>query len=267
MRWEPEAETLIKRVPFFVRGRVRKQVEEFVRAKGKSTISEADVLEAKRVLRDKAAQVREGFAVEACFGASGCPNAVTNSGELIKQMESALKEADLTSFLQEKVGGPLKHHHQFRVGISECPNACSQVHIRDFALIGQANVGVTTEPCLACGECLKVCEEEAIKLADGPIIDSERCLACGACSRVCPSGTLEVVSTGYRILLGGKLGRHPRLATEYLSLADEKRALEVLEATVSLYKKLNQRGERLGTIIQKIGWERFKRLLATELKD
>ncbi|WP_456433837.1 4Fe-4S dicluster domain-containing protein [Thermosulfuriphilus sp.] len=262
MHWEPEAEALIKRVPFFVRSRVRKQVEEFVRQKGKRIVSEADVLEAKRVLRDKAAQVREGFSVEACFGTSGCPNAVTSSGKLLKKIEALLKEADLTRFLEEKVGGPLKHHHQFRIGLAECPNACSQVHIRDFALIGQTIPEVTGESCLACGECLEVCEEEAISLAEGPVIATERCLACGACAKICPSGTIKSGPKGYRILIGGKLGRHPQLAREIIPLADETQVLETLDTVLRLYKKLNRKGERLGTIIQKVGWERFEELLA-----
>ena len=263
MRWEKEAEALLKKVPFFVRGRVKKRVEDFVRARGKDVVTKEELLRAKRALRDKEAQVEEGFSVEGCFGASGCPNAVTSSLTLLEKIEDLLRRAEITAFLRAQVGGPLKHHHQFRVALSECPNACSQVQIRDVALIGRVELGLSPERCQFCGECERVCEEGAISLTEaGPRLDEEKCLGCGACVRVCPEGALFAARKGYRVLLGGKLGRHPRLAREIIPLAREDEVLALLEKVLSFYRKHAQHGERLGAVFDRLGWDKaFEEIL------
>jgi len=259
MRWEPEAEALLKRVPFFVRGRVKKKVEEFVRSRGREVVTAEEMLAAREALREKAASATEGFAVEGCFGSTGCPNAVTNSAELLERLEEILRQEDLTGFLRQKVGGPLKHHHQFRVALAECPNACSQVQIRDFALIGQAEITLSEDACSFCGECEKICEEGAIKLTNqGPRLNEELCLRCAACVHVCPTEALRLISLGYRVLIGGKLGRHPRLASELVSFASPEEIPPLLRRVVNVYKRYNQHGERLGSIIQRVGWERIR---------
>ncbi len=263
MRWEKEAEALLKKVPFFVRGRVKKKVEEFVRQRGKDVVTREEMLLAKKALREQSSQVAEGFVVEGCFGGAGCPNALTSSLKLLEKIEALLAREDLTRFLQKKAGGPLKHHHQFRVALSECPNACSQVQIRDVALIGQAEIGIDPSRCSFCGECEKACEEEAVSLtAEGPQIDSGKCVACGVCARSCPEGALFIRRTGYRVLLGGKLGRHPSLAREIVPLASEEEALSLLKKVVKFYKTHNQKGERLGAIFERLGWEKsFEEIL------
>ena len=263
MRWEKEAEALLKKVPFFVRGRVKKKVEDFVRQRGGNVVTREEMLAAKRALRDKAAEAQEGFAVEGCFGAAGCENAVTSSLALLEKIENLLREEELTSFLRQKVGGPLKHHHQFRVALSECPNACSQVQIRDVALIGQVEIRIHPERCSFCGECERVCEEGALSLReDGPVLDQKKCVKCGACARICPEEALEEGKRGYRVLLGGKLGRHPRLAREILPLATEEEVLLLLKKVVKFYKTHNESGERLGAIFDRLGWEKsFEEIL------
>jgi dissimilatory sulfite reductase (desulfoviridin) alpha/beta subunit len=215
--------------------------------------------EAQKALRDKVAHATEGFSVEACFGAHGCPNAITSSATLLDRIEELLRQEDLTAFLQEKVGGPLKHHHQFRVALAECPNACSQVHIKDFGLIGQMEPEFAGD-CKECGGCEEACEENALRVVDHfPVIDPEKCLYCGACVRACASEALRPGRLGYRVLVGGKLGRHPRLARELASFATEEEVLRLLKNIVSFYKARNRRGERLGQLIEEVGWENFRR--------
>jgi len=267
MKWTPEAEALLKRVPFFVRKRVKREVEKWLSIQGKEIVTEEDLLRAKEVLRGKAAEAQEGFAVEACFGGSGCPNALTDSKKLLSEIEKILKDAGITEFLKRKVGGSLKHHHVFRVGLSECPNACSQIHIKDFAICGRILLEVEPGLCSFCESCLEVCEEEAIKLTDtGPVVNEERCVACGACTRICPTGALREVGRGYRILVGGKLGRRPRLATELVAFTNAKEVLAILQKILHIYKKENQKGERLGTIIERMGFEKFKKMMSSILQ-
>ncbi|MBX6422622.1 4Fe-4S binding protein [Thermosulfurimonas sp. F29] len=260
MQWTPGAEALLKRVPFFVRKRVRKEVEAWISAQGKDLVTEEDFLRARETLRGKAAEAREGWSVEACFGGSGCENALTDSRDLLNKVEEILREADLTSFLRERVGGPLKHHHQFRVAFSECPNACSRIHIADFAVHGRILLEIEPGLCSFCESCLEVCEEEAVRLTEaGPLVDEERCVACGACTRICPTGALREAQRGYRVLVGGKLGRRPRLATELVPFTDAEGVLRALKSVLALYRAENRRGERLGAIIERMGWEEFRK--------
>ncbi len=260
MQWTPEAEAWLKRVPFFVRKRVKKEVEAWLSAQGKSRVTEEDFLRAKEALRGKASEAREGYAVEACFGGAGCENALTDSRKLLEAVEEILRQAQLTEFLRQKVGGPLKHHHQFRVAFSECPNACSRIHIADFAVHGRILFEIESGLCSFCESCLEVCEEEAITLGEaGPLVNEERCVACGACTRICPTGALRESGRGWRILVGGKLGRRPRLATELVPFTDAEGVLKNLKKVLDLYKQENLRGERLGVIIERMGWENFKK--------
>jgi len=58
-----------------------------------------------------------------CFGASGCPNQAASSETLVKTIEEKLAQRNMKASLKEKVGGTLKFHHEFRVSVSDCPNA------------------------------------------------------------------------------------------------------------------------------------------------
>jgi len=235
-----------------------------VKVKSKEAVFSEDLVKTEKTLLDKAAQVSQGFRVKACRGARGCPNAITSSATLLRRIEDFLHQENLTEFLQERVGGPLRHHHRFRVAISECPNACSQVHIQDLGLIGQMEPELTGE-CTKCGSCEEACEEGAIRVEDRfPVIDPERCLNCGACVRACASGALTPGRIGYRILVGGKLGRHPRLAKELVSFATEEEVLQILKKVIYLYKAHNRRGERLGQLIEDVGWEEFRKAILGE---
>jgi len=48
MTWDSEAEKMLRRVPFFVRKRVRMKVEEEVAAAGRNCVTKGDLEESKR---------------------------------------------------------------------------------------------------------------------------------------------------------------------------------------------------------------------------
>ena len=77
----------------------------------------------------------QGFTVESCFGQSGCPNRIDTGEDLTKRLESLLRAHNLKEFMQSRVSGPLKLHHEFRVTLADCPNACSRPQIVDIGLI------------------------------------------------------------------------------------------------------------------------------------
>ena len=258
MEWNDEADAAIKKVPFFVRKKVRARVEQEAAKEGKTRVTLAEVKATqKRYLTGMSKEIK-GYQLDACFGPSGCPNAITASEDLVEQIESVLKEADIIGFLKSKGITNLKFHHEFRVTLAECPNACSQPQIKDIGIIAASRPALTDADCTLCEACVEACREDAIRLdqdAALPRIDMKRCLACGQCMPVCPTGTLATGIVGFRVQLGGKLGRHPQLARELPGLYDQAAVLEIIQACLDLYKSKSQTGERFGQILDMADFE------------
>ena len=249
MRWTPKAEAAVKKVPFFVRKKVKARVEKEARQAGKPVVALIDVKATqKRYLSNMAAEVK-GYQLETCFGPNGCPHRANPSDRLIQRIEGALKQADLLAFLKARVQGDLKFHHEFRVALADCPNACSQPQIKDMGIIGACSPVLTDAPCTLCGDCVGECREAAIELTDsGPVIDDALCLHCGKCLAVCDSGTLGQGLKGFRVQLGGKLGRHPQLARELPGIYSEDAVIEIIQWCIDFYKQHSKAGERFAEL-------------------
>ncbi|MEW6185978.1 MAG: 4Fe-4S dicluster domain-containing protein [Thermodesulfobacteriota bacterium] len=197
----------------------------------------------------------KGFQVETCFGTTDCPNRAVEASGIPQKIEQILIKRDLKTFLKERVQGPLKMHHELRLSLSCCPNACSRPQIVDLGIIGAQKPKMTGEPCSRCRACVEACREGAIRLDDGeekPTFHMEKCLYCGQCLKVCPTGTLQVDQEGFRLLVGGKLGRHPRLGKDLGEIFTEPDLLSVLNEYLDLYQTHNQNGERLGEILPRL---------------
>lgn len=261
MTWDSEAEKTLRRVPFFVRTKVRKKVEEEVAAAGRNRVTKTDLEESKRDHLKRLSEGVKGYSVEACFGSSGCENAVVSSADLTSDLENLLEKSDLLGFLRSQLGERLKLHHQLRVTVADCPNACSQPQIKDIGIIGQAQVACEVEECTACGECEAVCQESAIiLLEDGFLVSIEEdlCVECGVCARVCPNNAITTSANTYKVLVGGKLGRHPQLARDLTSNLDAEQVLDLVGGIADFFKANANPGERLGALVNRVGWEEFK---------
>jgi dissimilatory sulfite reductase (desulfoviridin) alpha/beta subunit len=105
---------------------------------------------------------------------------------------------------------------------------------------------------------VQACKEAAITLnmeTGGPEIDSAFCLNCGQCMKVCPTGTIAEGRKGFRVLLGGKLGRHPQLAKELPGIYSEDQVLEIVKDCIRFYKKNSRHGERFGQLLKPSDFE------------
>jgi dissimilatory sulfite reductase (desulfoviridin) alpha/beta subunit len=252
MKWSTEAEDALRHVPFFVRKKVRSRVEDDARRAGRGEVTLTDVHESrKRFLQNMASEVR-GYQLDTCFGPGGCPHRTMPAEALRQKLETVLNEADLLTFLKSEVSGELKFHHEFRVSLAECPNACSQPQIKDIGILGAVKPGITDKPCTRCKACVEACPDNAIRLdagTDTPVLDMSRCQMCGLCVSACSTGTIDTACRGFRILLGGKLGRHPRLARELPGLYDEEGVLAVVRDCLALYKQTSRGGQRFAEIL------------------
>jgi len=253
MKWTIEAEDAIKKVPFFVRKKVRQRVEKEAITDNKEIISIKEVKATqKRYLSGMEAEIK-GYRIEACFGTGGCPNRACESNDLFAGLEHMLEQENLLAFLKSNVQGPLKFHHEFSITIADCPNACSQPQIKDIGIIGANIPAISDNECTQCSACVETCKEHAVCLdiqADMPVLDFNKCLLCGQCVFVCPSGTLETAQQGFKIFLGGKLGRHPRLARQLPGIFQEKEVLIIVKSCITFYKKNSKNGQRFAAILK-----------------
>ena len=200
-------------------------------------------------------EVIKGWRVETCKGPKqGCVNRAAPDDALAGDLGGLFLKHDFGVGLRALVGLTLKYRHEFVVAIADCPNACSRPQIADLGLIGAAEPGVTNDQCHQCMGCVHACREGAV-MHPGllPMINYERCVRCGSCCRVCLSGTLQVDRRGWRILLGGKLGRHPRLGTELAGIYRRDGVLAAAECCVDFYLRHAGPGERLGDLLRRVG--------------
>jgi anaerobic sulfite reductase subunit C len=254
MNWAKEAEEAVSKVPFFVRKRVKKRVEEEAARVGAGKVSLEHVKTCQQRFLNRMEEEVKGFQAETCFGPNGCPNRAVVYDDLAKKVEELLAKRNLKDFLKSRVGGPLKLHHEFRVSISDCPNACSRPQIADIGLIGARRPQISSEECIQCGACVEACREGAILLAGKwPVIDWGKCVSCGQCIAACPTRTLQEEKRGFRVQVGGKLGRHPRLAEELPGVYSPEETLEIIGRCLDHYQKHCQRGERFGEILERTG--------------
>ncbi len=258
MRWAPAAEEAIAKVPFFIRRRVRKKVELEAERQNVSEVTLEHVRTCQQNFLKNMEDEIKGYQLESCFGTSGCPNRIPTEDNFTTTLEKMLTSRDLKTFLKSKVNGPLKFHHEFRVSVSDCPNACSRPQVTDLGIIAAVKPALSGAECSQCAVCSATCIENAITITEEmsrPEINMDKCLFCGHCIRACPTETLVRGKEGYRILIGGKLGRRPRLASEVPGVFSKEKTLQLVDHILDFYIKHNTKGERFGEILERVGVE------------
>ncbi len=190
-----------------------------------------------------------------CGGGNACPG-IAPSGVILMDRLSDL--ADLLAAAYPLQDTSFGGHRRLSVSVSFCPNACSRPQIADVGVIGAVSIGLKEELCGGCGACEAACRERAIEM-DGrsrPVIN-DRCLFCGECLRACPFDALFPAVTGYRVLLGGKLGRHPRLGKELPGFRSETEVIDIVARAYRLFMAYD--GEiRFGDILDEHGRSRLE---------
>lgn len=164
-------------------------------------------------------------------GTTGCPHAIINPKPIAEKIEKLLDELRLGEHIKAKARGKLLYHMKFKAAIAGCPNSCSQPQIKTFGVSGQAKPIATDAPCVECMKCVDVCKEEgAVKIMDAkPVFDYNLCVFCDDCAEVCPTESIVIEKKGVKIMVNGKLGRHPNLADVIRELATEDEIYEILK--------------------------------------
>ena len=234
-------------------------------------------------------EVEDGYPamyhIDICRGEDvECPFLIVGVKGLLQKIKSRLKEIEFSKKLINRIEGKILPHQRLKIAIASCPNCCSQPQIRDFGVHVRAKIFVDKDvECNGCGNCLRVCKEGAIRITGlsnktqeeieenthtshsennrrDVTINYDRCVHCGLCAEVCPTGTIKTEKKCYRVMIGGKLGRHPRFADDLIDFADESEVIRALDVCVDAI--LNEKKEkRFGELVRKIGIEEFKRRL------
>ncbi len=257
MKWEEAADALIKRMPVDSRRKVKSRAEAAALKAGKNIVTMADVEDFCKASTGSVSHESIGFRLDACSGNGVCSNRAHGTGndtinQLFEKIRDLLEKEDLGDFLKKPVNGPLRPHHVFRVSLSDCPNACSQPQIKDIGILAAAVPMLTEKACILCGSCENACRESAVCVdteREIPVIDKERCISCGSCITVCPTGAIAAEVCGYRVMIGGKLGRHPRLANELQGIHDVETVLFIIKWCVDVYRVKSRRGKRFAEIV------------------
>lgn len=190
------------------------------------------------VLRKYEKYIREDgqavlYHIKSCKGEEvGCPFLIKAPRPIARQMADKMEELSYSQRLYEKIPGRILPHHTFKMAVAGCPNSCSMPQIKDFGVIAREQVAVDPgAECTLCRKCLKACREETITLKPDRtvIVHYERCVDCGQCARVCPTGSIKVKARGHTVVMGGKVGRHPRFATELVRFVQEPQVVKALE--------------------------------------
>jgi len=66
---------------------------------------------------------------------------------------------------------------------------------------------------------------------------------------------------GWTIVIGGNVGQKPRIAQELINGLNDDQALEKVRQVIDYYKETASKGERLGKMIDRLGFETVKAAL------
>ncbi len=132
-----------------------------------------------------------------------------------------------------------RSHERIKAGFSACPNACSAPQIKDFGVIAFIIPELDPEKCVSCGKCHEACRENAIDFHMQPEFN-ENCIGCGDCMRACEHNAIAG-SVKFKLLAGGKLGRHPRFAEVFMVTDDPSVIEKIFRRVVEISEKHEKR--------------------------
>jgi dissimilatory sulfite reductase (desulfoviridin) alpha/beta subunit len=149
---------------------------------------------------------------------------------------------------------------KIKFAVTGCPNSCAKPQENDLGVMGIRMPAINTDACSGCGTCTFMCPEKAIVLENEKIkILWDKCNLCGACVGTCPSDLITEEWTGYKILVGGKIGKHPKLGVELTNAKSPQEAVAIFRKIINWAKNNTKTGERLGICIDRVGFEKFRK--------
>ena len=181
----------------------------------------------------------------ACAGCTYNPNGIMDAQEMCF-------EVDIRYF------GTETGHHKFKISFSGCPIDCPLTREMDLGFQGMIAPELVEKLCNACTLCVTTCQDKALVMVDGlPVRDDNRCTSCGDCIKVCPVDAMIEARRGWLVRVGGKHGRHPIFSYEVVQFASNEDCYPIIEKTMEWYKTNGEGRERIGSVIARLGLDKY----------
>jgi anaerobic sulfite reductase subunit C len=196
-----------------------------------------------------------GRGIVACPGTAVCTSALVETKELAAELDS----------IYFRQPAP----HKFKIGVSGCPNSCSKPIENDVGVMGGVLPAWDNEACISCRLCVSICPVNAIEEKDSAfVLDEKKCIYCGLCIKNCSTSAWTAKKTGYTLLLGGTLGKKPRLGTRAKPLIETKEELlGHVERAFKFYLAHGKKKERFGHTLDRIGVDKAFTEIFAEKKE
>ncbi|WP_297418244.1 4Fe-4S binding protein [Clostridium sp.] len=148
--------------------------------------------------------------------------------------------------------------HKCKIGIVGCANNCAKANINDIGVMGRTIPAFNLDNCVGCGLCVQSCRQKALEIVDKKIVyNNELCVSCGECVRVCKTNAAIVKEKGAEIFVGGRFGRGIRIGDSLGRIFDEEKIIPTIDKIVKYYREVGQKGERISTVMDRIGKKKF----------
>jgi dissimilatory sulfite reductase (desulfoviridin) alpha/beta subunit len=188
-----------------------------------------------------------------CPGTERCKYANIDTISLAKKIDGKLFGKEM----------PVK----MRIAISGCPNACTSPMLNEIGIIGRIRPVRIPGQCTGCGTCVQYCKENAIVIRQGVSeLKPDKCVQCGICIRSCPFDLLKAEHSHFLVLVGGRRGRHPKIARELLTVEEEDSAVRAVEKIVQWVYRRAWSGRLLSDQMDEIQFDKFRQEIAGESK-
>ncbi len=199
------------------------------------------------------------YKVSICRGMTdSCIFSFVKRPSLVDEIEAVVEKSALLSTAEKHRCKEATHHLWLKVAIAACPNACTQPQIKDIGIIANCAPTRIRHNCNGCGQCEGVCQEQAINVkGDRADLLQQRCVGCGSCFKNCPQEAIESEGVQFRILVGGRMGRHPRWAEE-LCVVDGSCVVKAVESFLERTAHHAKPSERIASVIERVGAVKLK---------
>lgn len=186
--------------------------------------------------------------VTACQGSEICPSGCIDTYEIAKELDDRYFGRELP--------------HKFKFGVTGCQNNCLKAEENDLGIKGGMIVSFEKNACINCGVCVKACREGALSATeDGIVLDAEKCNNCGRCVKSCPTDAWKGES-GYIVSFGGLFGNKIYKGESIVPIIKDKETLfRVADAAIKFFEDHANPGERFRLTLQRVGEDKFKKVI------